>query len=78
MYMYYVCMHASMHKCVYVIVPHTIQHTCVRICFSNCEHAFKCTQSGEKVRLNKWEILTHVWAKVHIHHIHVTLCIHLL
>lgn len=51
----------------YVLVPHTIQRANVGICLQDCEHAFKCTHSGEKVRLNKWEIFTHVWAKVHTH-----------
>lgn len=33
------------------------------------EHAFKCIYSGEKVRLSKWEIFTHVWAKVYTQYI---------
>lgn len=60
------CTH-SMCAWMYVLVPHTIQRANGGICLQDCEHAFKCTHSGEKVRLNKWEIFTHVWAKVHTH-----------
>lgn len=64
-------MPACMHLCmsVFMYLCH-IQYAHVRICLRVCEHAFECTHSGEEVRLNKWEIFTHVWAKVHSYTLH--------